>query len=288
MAETNDMTPLAQSVARRGRLALTTLALLAGMSGSAWAQTPIKVFAAGSLSGGLNAVAEQYSKETGEPVEFVFGPSGLLLERIEQGEAVDVFASANMAHPQRLVAEGKAIPVMIFVRNSLCALARPDLRLTTDNFLPTLLDPAVNIGTSTPKADPGGDYAWLLFAKAGKIHPGAQQILETKAKQIVGGRASPAVPKGQDPIKYFIAQKKIDLFLGYCSSHQSSPDETLAKVHVPPELAVATDYGVTVLNKHSPAAQAAAFRFALYLLSPQAQHTLANYGFTPVADRLAP
>ena len=44
------------------------------------------------------------------PVELEFGASGLLRERLEQGEAADVFASANMEHPEALSRSGKVEP----------------------------------------------------------------------------------------------------------------------------------------------------------------------------------
>lgn len=257
------------------------LAMLAALAAPAVAQDTLKVFAAGSLTGPLTVLAKQFSADTGVVVETIFGPSGLLLERIEQGENADIFASANMAHPQQLAQEGKAIPALVFVRNSVCVMARPELQLSTGNLLAKLLDPSVKIGTSTPQADPGGDYAWLLFAKAGKLRPGARQLLETKAQQLVGGRHSPAVPAGRDAVKYFLEQKQVDAFIGYCSSRQTAVDTSFTKVAPPEELAIAADFGLTVLNKPA-ASQDAAYRFALFLLSPEAQKTLAAYGFSPL------
>ncbi|SFB24937.1 molybdenum ABC transporter, molybdate-binding protein [Collimonas sp. OK607] len=247
----------------------------------ALAQDPIKVFAAGSLTGPLTVLAKQFSASTGESVETVFGPSGLLLERLEQGERADVFASANMAHPQQLAREGKAIPALVFARNSVCVVARPELGLSTQNLLNKLLDPSVKFGTSTPQADPGGDYAWQFFAKAGAIRPGAKELLEAKAQQLVGGRHSPAIPAGRDAVKYFLEQKQVDAFIGYCSSRQTVADTTLTKVVPPAELAIAADFGLTVLNKPA-GSHDAAYRFALFLLSPEAQKTLAAYGFSPL------
>ncbi|MEO6921796.1 MAG: molybdate ABC transporter substrate-binding protein [Collimonas sp.] len=259
--------------------AMLPLVLLAAPATPARAQDRIKVFAAGSLTGPLTVLAKQFEADTGQPVEMVFGPSGLLLERIEQGEHADVFASANMAHPQQLAREGKAIPALVFSRNRVCVLARPDLQLNSENLLAKLLDPSVSIGTSTPKADPGGDYAWLLFAKAGKLQPGARELLENKAQQLVGGKNSPPVPAGQDAVKYFLEHKKVDAFIGYCSSRETVPDVRLTKVELPPELAVSADFGLTVLNQGT-GAHDAAYRFALFLLTPGAQQIFANHGFS--------
>ena len=45
----------------------------------------------------------------------------------------------------------------------------------------------MKLGTSTPKADPSGDYAFEVFRKAEAIKPGAQAALEKKALQLTGG-----------------------------------------------------------------------------------------------------
>ena len=84
----------------------------------------------------------------------------------EVGEAAEVFASANMEHPQALARANRAGPVVLFARNELCALVRPDLAATSETLLERLLDPRVKLGTSTPRADPSGDYAFAVFARA--------------------------------------------------------------------------------------------------------------------------
>jgi PBP superfamily domain len=118
--------------------------------------------------------------------------------RILRGEA-DVFASANMEHPEALARAGKVGPVVMFARNRLCALARPEVGVTADTLLDRLLDPAVTLGTSTPRADPSGDYAWEVFRRAEALRPGSQARLEAKARQLVGGPASP--PAGPERLR---------------------------------------------------------------------------------------
>src|SRR5262249_57097631 len=107
------------------------------------------------------------------------------------GAHADVFACANMEHPQALAAAGKSSPVALVARNRLCAWARPGLAVTPATLLERMLDPAVKLGTSTPRADPSGDYAWEVFRKADKLRPGAFATLEKKALQLVGGPSSP-------------------------------------------------------------------------------------------------
>ncbi len=64
-------------------------------------------------AGSLRRVWPQLMAHFPEPVETQFGPAGLLRERIESGEACDLFASANLAHPQALLAAGRAQSVAV-------------------------------------------------------------------------------------------------------------------------------------------------------------------------------
>ncbi len=176
-----------------GRVAgLLAVTVAFGGAAMAWGQGEgVRLHAAGSLRAALTEVARAFTAAHGVPVTLVFGASGLLRERLERGEPGDVFASANMEHPQALAQAGKAGPVVMFARNRLCALARPDVGATSDTLLDRMLDPAVTLGISTPRADPSGDYAWEVFRRAETLRPGSQARLEAKARQFVGGPTSP-------------------------------------------------------------------------------------------------
>jgi molybdate transport system substrate-binding protein len=181
---------------------------------TAAAQEPVRLFAAGSL----RAVMGETIKAYGAPVEGTFGASGLLRERIEKGEGADVFASADMGHPQKLAAEGRAGKVTLFTRNRLCALASPKVLATPDSLLERMLDPAVKLATSTPKADPSGDYAWLLFEKAENLRRGATAALQAKALKLSGGPDSPPPPKDRNVYGYLVEKGEADLYLAYCTA----------------------------------------------------------------------
>src|SRR5690606_11239466 len=134
---------------------------------------------------------------TGQKATLTFAASGLLRERIEKGEPAQVFASADTGHPQRLSATGGWVPHRVFARNGLCALTQAHVNATPQTLLETLLNPAVKLGTSTPKADPSGDYAWELFRKAEALRSGAYAALDAKALKLTGGPDSPKPPAGQ-------------------------------------------------------------------------------------------
>ena len=159
-------------------------------------QNTTKFYAAGSLKAALVDVAASYEETYQTKVTTKFGPSGLLRKAIEEGEIADVFASADIGHPEKLASNGWGSPVVLFARNQLCALAQADLEVTTGNLLNILLDKNVRVGTSTPKADPSGDYAWELFRKADKIKDGSFATLSRKAFKLTGGPDSDKAPEG--------------------------------------------------------------------------------------------
>ncbi|MCB2101869.1 MAG: molybdate ABC transporter substrate-binding protein, partial [Rhodobacterales bacterium] len=228
---------------------LIVCAILAIQTTAAMADK-VNLYAAGSLRAALGDVAQDFARASGHEVATTFAPSGLLRQRIEKGEPAQVFASANMKHPKTLEAAGKAGPVTRFARNKLCAIAQPGVAVTTDNLLSVLLDPAVRVGTSTPKADPAGDYAWKLFARADKVRPGALAALDAKALKLTGGPTSAPAPKGRNKYGWVMENKRADVFLTYCTNavlaRKEVPD--LQIVTVPDNLSVGAEYGLTLLR----------------------------------------
>jgi len=237
----------------------------------------LPVFAAGSLREAMTDIARDYEARTGQKIALTFGASGLLRERIEQGDAAQVFASADTQHPQRLAtAGGWAVPT-VFVRNSLCALTQSNLKVAPVTLLDTLLDPTLRLGTSTPKADPSGDYAWELFRKADSLRAGAYATLDAKAFKLTGGADSPKAPTGRGTYAWVMDNNQADIFLTYCTNAVAAQKEVprLAVVALPANLQVGAAHGVTVKNGAHPAAVA----FANALLAKPAQTTFAQYGF---------
>jgi molybdate transport system substrate-binding protein len=241
----------------------------------------LHVLAAGSLREVLGEIGSRYQKATGVEVTVDFGPSGILRQRIENGQRADLFASADIGHPLALQKEGLATRVVMFTRNRLCGIAVPKVGLTAGNFLDRLLDPTVRLGTSTPKADPAGDYTWAMFHKIDALRPGSYAILDKKAQQIVGGPTNNAPIGGKDPAAAALAAGQVDLFIGYCSGAKRLLTQVsgLQIVAVPDAIATGPEYGLAILkggDPHTP-------DFALFMLSPTGQQIFADYGFAPVA-----
>lgn len=243
------------------------------------AQAPVQVYAAGSLRAPLTAIAADFEKASGQAVKLTFGASGLLRDRIAGGEAADVFASANMEHPQSLTVSGWSRATVAFARNEICVLAAKRVPVSPDTVLDVMLDPRWKLGTSTPRADPSGDYAWEVFRKADVLRPGAFAALEAKARTLTGGPQSPSAPADRSVYAMLVTAGEADVFLTYCTNARQAIEEapSLALVRLPESLRVGATYGFAVRTD----APAAARAFADHLRSPAGQAALARFGFAP-------
>jgi molybdate transport system substrate-binding protein len=184
-----------------------------------------------------------------------------------------------MTQPRALAQQRTGRLVVMFTRNRLCALGRSSLGMTPDNLLDRLLDPTVRLATSTPGADPGGDYAWAVFARAEAVHPGARAILEAKAMKLVGGPNTPLLVSGHGAVQGVFLADRADVMLGYCSGSGPVMQEIagLTSVTLPSSLTVGPAYGLVVLSDRPMAA-----RFALFVMSEAGQMILQRHGFDPV------
>jgi molybdate transport system substrate-binding protein len=247
------------------------------MVGSATTSELVRLYAAGSLRAALTEVAAAFEQTSGDKVEAKYGASGLLRDQIAGGARADVFASANMEHPQALASSGKSGPAVLFARNRLCALVRPGIAVEPNTLLDRMLDPTLKLAMSTPKADPSGDYAWEVFRKADAIRSGSFGLLSQKALQLVGGPSSPQFGD-RSPYGALLADGRADIFLAYCTGAQTAVMENPGQrvVALPNELSVGADYGLTVLLNASPPAH----QFAMFILSPAGQRILTKHGFS--------
>jgi ABC-type molybdate transport system substrate-binding protein len=240
----------------------------------------IKVMAAGSLKEVFTALFADFGKQYGGGFAPEWGPSGTLRERLQKGEAFDVFASAALAHAQALTDAGVSGPSVMFARNALCIVTEASRPLEPGNLVETLLKPEIRIGTSTPISDPAGDYTWDMFHRIEAMRPGAFGTLSQKAQQLFGGTTTTAPVNGRPRPLVALDNHDIDLFVTYCSgAQQIVRDSKYKSVSLPPELSVGPECGLT---------RPAAADFAIYLMSPRGQATLKSCGFIPVALPAAP
>jgi molybdate transport system substrate-binding protein len=261
---------------------LPTLGLLAFAAATAAAQPQaVQVFAAGSLRGVVTDLAAEAGPTLGVVVQPSFGGSGAMRERIEKGEAADLLMSADLGSPRKLESQGRTtVPIIAFARNRMCIVSRRSAGVTSTNLIDRLLADGVRLKTSTPIADPSGDYAWSIFSKIEAVRPGAQAILERKAQASMNLVAKPATPT-QSAAAALFAANAIDMSITYCSGFAALEKELpeLTSLLVPPALDPHPVYGVAVLS-----AKPQALRLALFLLSEKGQAIIAKDGLVPLVD----
>jgi ABC-type molybdate transport system substrate-binding protein len=228
----------------------------------------------------MTQIAQAFGQAHGMTVATQFGPSGRMRERIEKGEHVDLFTSADIGHARKLVEDGRASVMAMFARNTVCLLAPARFAASTDNVLEKLLSPSVRVGVSPAKVDPLGDYTVRLFEVAERMRPGSAEALRARAVVLDTPPGSPP-PKSGDTDADAILGGRVDASIVYCSGrHRYArilPDAKL--VAFPPELQVGPEYGLAVLKEARPEAML----LALAILSPAGQKVLADRGFRPAA-----
>jgi len=238
----------------------------------------LPVFAAGSLRKALPSMAEAM----GLSLDVRFGPAGLLRGLIEDGARPGLFLSASMAHARAVALlddYGEAVPLL---ENRLCLFGREEI-LDDGDALRAMLDPDSRLGTSTPGADPGGDYAFAVFDRAETLHPGSRDMLRDRAHAMVGGDLPDDIPPSGSPVAALFQTGKVDLFLGY---RTTAVDVTarcpgLALLELPPELAVRPRYGGVARNTDQARAALDGLR------SPEALKAAMACGFHPPREALA-
>jgi molybdate transport system substrate-binding protein len=124
------MTALREHMLKRIFSAMFVLLLAA----TAFAQMPLRVAAAADLEPVLPPILGQFEKQTGVQVEATYQASAVLTTQILNGAPFDLFLSADLGFPKRLIdagvadAGGATAPV-IYAKGTLVLWARKDSKL---------------------------------------------------------------------------------------------------------------------------------------------------------------
>lgn len=259
---------------------------LLGGSALAKADEALVLYGAGSLREAMSEIAVFSTRQHGLPVKTEFGASGRMRERIENGDAVDVFTSADIGHARKLVQDGRASIMAMFAQNALCLLAPSRLGLVArDAAIETMLRPDLRIGVSPPRIDPLGDYTVQLFEKVQGDRPDNRATLAGRSVVLDNPPGSPPAKSG-DYVLDALAERRVDVAVVYCSgrSRYARLSDDVAMVGLPEDLQVGPQYGLAVMTDAKPGA----LQLAFTILSPDGQAILAKHGFKPVGLPTAP
>lgn len=235
---------------------------------------PLQVLAAGSLRHVWPDVVSAFQHHYPAGIETQFGPAGILRQRIEQGEACDLFVSASIGHPQTLLEAGLAQRVDVFCHNFLCLNVRSDRVEPAVDWLSLLRNPTLRLATSTPGCDPCGDYAWQLFERIEQQDAELGQRLKQHAMPLVGGKDSEPIPSGTQASVWLLQSGQADLFIGYRSyAHLLQPNDGVTTLLIPEAWQTRADYGYAVC-------QPAGHKLAELLLTREGQAIFTKAGFS--------
>jgi molybdate transport system substrate-binding protein len=129
------------------------------------------VAAAADLSSALQDIADRYQKQTGVTPKLSFGASGALTQQIQNGAPFDIFFSADMDYPRKLIAAGDADGASLYEyavgKLVLWVPANSPLDVTGKG-MDVLLDPSVKrIAIANPEHAPYGRAAVAALKHAG-------------------------------------------------------------------------------------------------------------------------
>lgn len=104
---------------------------------SARAQAPLRIAAAADLQPVLPPILEQFQRQTGIHAEATYQASAMLTTEIQNGAPFDLFLSADLGYPQRLIDAGAAdakgmgtnAGPLIYAKGTLVLWARNDSQL---------------------------------------------------------------------------------------------------------------------------------------------------------------
>jgi len=264
---------LAQSPAAGGSPApaCTPLPTMAPLGSPVATMPSLTIFAAASLTKPFSVMGQAWAAQhAGSTLTFSFDASSALKAQIEQGAPSDVFASADTKNPQALIDECLApAPITDFATNHLVIVV--------------------------PTANPAGIASPADLAKPGVriVAAGPDVPITRYAEQVISNLAAQAgAPAGYaDAVHANIVSRednvaqvlsKIELGEGdagivYVSDATSATGVTA--IQIPAAVNVLATYGAVEVAATTVPDGAAAFLG--YLLGPEAQAILAQFGFLP-------
>ena len=240
-------------------LSTVLIVTLTGCAGTTRQDEELLVSAAASLANAFSELAEAFEEANpGVKVVLNLASSSSLRHQILEGAPVDVFASANISHMEEVVEAGEADGYQVFVSNQLQIAVPPG-------------NPAGVGGLE----DFANDRLWIgLCAQGVPCGDLARQVLDNAG-------VTPSIDSDEPDVRALLTKielGELDAGITYTTDVLSAGDGVWG-IDIPEEVNVVAHYPITTLldAPHPEAATA----FVAFVLSPQGQAILSEYGFVP-------
>jgi molybdate transport system substrate-binding protein len=238
------------------------------------AQTPLRVAAAADLEPVLPPILDQFQQATGIRAEATFQASAALTTQIQNGAPFDLFLSADLGYPQRLIDAGLADAAgtadsskpVVYARGTLVLWARKDSHLPLPS-LDLLTNPDLKrLSVANPDRAPYGRAAVAALTSL-KLYDGLKPRLVT-AENI--SQAAQFVDSGNADAGLISLTSALTPRLSLNGSY----------FIIPRDLYPPIEQGAVIVSKTTQREQA--HKLLDYILSAPIQAQLAKAGLTPV------
>jgi molybdate transport system substrate-binding protein len=252
-------------------LLVTALAATACERGSpSQRESVLTVSAAADLTSAFTETGELFEKQTGTKVTFNFGSTGQLMQQIEQGAPVDLFAAANVSFIDELEQRGLIFPETkaLYAQGRLTIWSRKDSPYQIDR-IEDLASPALKrIAIANPEHAPYG-----MAAREALQHAGVWDIVLPKL--VYGENISQTLQ--------FAESGNVDAAIVALSLSVNSDGKWKL---VPGELHNPLNQTLAVIK--GAKSEAAARKFAAFINAPEGRRVMRKYGFALPGEEAAP
>ena len=253
--------------------AVFSMSGLLGCGADAPQKDEVVVFAAASLQGAMQEVAESYQAEYGIPVRLNFAPSGVLARQIQAGAGADVFISASKNWIDEVShldfgEDGSVIPLL---SNSLVVVTNKSTGWELDSIEQLNALPFRQLVMGDPEFVPAGKYAQQFLQSIAAAEDG------TSLWDCLTGRICPT-----SDLRRILALVESDrslIGIVYATDATDSPDVRV--IYQVPNETVSVDYFLVTLKLSAlmPDGRHAGNDFRQYLLSQPATIIFERHGF---------
>ncbi|HXF92116.1 MAG TPA: molybdate ABC transporter substrate-binding protein [Nitrospiraceae bacterium] len=259
---------------------MTVLCGLAMMAWLCWASSvdagELTVAAAADLNYAFKDLVTEFEHQTGERVKLSLGSSGNFYSQIANGAPFDLYFSADIGYPKKLIQEGLAVPNSLYqyATGRIVLWVPKGSKLDVAKGMDVLLDPSIKkIAIANPKHAPYGRAA-VAAMEYFKVYD------RVKDKLALGENVSQAAQ--------FAQSGAADIGIIALSLASAPPVQAVGTYWlIPQEAHPRIDQGAAIVR--SSKNQEAARKFLDFLQTPAARAVMKRYGFLlPGEDGASP